>query len=317
MPDQPTLIFGLVALVGSGLAGVRPQVALGRRARARHNRGMAVVTPEGLARFRADGFLALEGVFDDAACDALRTRAAELVEDFDADSHRSIFTTDEQARRTDDYFLDSAERIHFFFEAEAFDEQGRLRQAKAQSINKIGHALHDLDPVFAAFSRAPAVAALVAAAGLPEPVLLQSMLIFKQPRIGGAVTCHQDSTFLHTVPERVLGLWVALEDATIDNGCLWVLPGGHREGLRSRFVRRERATHTVVLDPSPWDESKLVPVPAKKGTVILLDGLVPHASHANRSAVSRQAYTLHLISARDAYPDSNWLQRTTPARGFA
>lgn len=270
-----------------------------------------------LAQYRRDGFLVLENVLDGARCDALRARADELVEGFDAEAHRTIFTTDEQSRRTDDYFLDSADRIHFFFEEEAFDEAGRLRQAKARSINKIGHALHDLDPEFDRFSRAPELAELVADTGLPSPLLMQSMYIFKQPFIGGEVRCHQDSTFLHTQPERLLGLWFALEDATLENGCLWAIPGGHHGGLRSRFVRQGRTTSTEVLDATPWDEAGLIPLELGRGGVVLLDGLVPHYSKANRSPRSRHAYTLHLVSGEDAYPQSNWLQRTIPARGFS
>lgn len=270
-----------------------------------------------LAQYRRDGFLVLENVLDGARCDALRARADELVEGFDAEAHRTIFTTDEQSRRTDDYFLDSADRIHFFFEEEAFDEAGRLRQTKARSINKIGHALHDLDPEFDRFSRAPELAELVADTGLPSPLLMQSMYIFKQPFIGGEVRCHQDSTFLHAQPERLLGLWFALEDATLENGCLWAIPGGHHGGLRSRFVRHGRTTSTEVLDATPWDEERLIPLELGRGGVVLLDGLVPHYSKANRSPRSRHAYTLHLVSGDDAYPQSNWLQRTIPARGFS
>lgn len=269
------------------------------------------------ARFSEDGFLVLEGLVDPARCDALRARADELVEDFDAEAHRSIFTTDDQARRTDDYFLDSADRIHFFFEEEAFDEHGALRQPKARSINKIGHALHDLDPEFDRFSRTPELAEVAADLDLRSPLLMQSMYIFKQPLIGGEVRCHQDSTYLHTYPERLLGLWFALEDATLDNGCLWAIPGGHRLGLRSRFVREGRRTRTEVLDPTPSDESNLVPLEVARGSVILLDGLVPHYSRANRSPHSRHAYTLHLVSGEDAYPATNWLQRASPARGFS
>jgi phytanoyl-CoA hydroxylase len=269
------------------------------------------------ARFDRDGFLVLEELIPASRCDALRARADELVEGFDAEAHRSIFTTDEQARRTDDYFLDSADRIHFFFEEEAFDERGALRQPKARSINKIGHALHDLDPEFDRFSRAPELAELTADLGFRAPLLMQSMYIFKQPLIGGEVRCHQDSTFLHAAGDRLLGLWFALEDATVDNGCLWAIPGGHRHGLRSRFVREGRATRTEVLDATPWDEAQLVPLELGRGGVVLLDGLAPHYSRANRSPRSRHAYTLHLVSAEDEYPATNWLQRTTPARGFA
>jgi phytanoyl-CoA hydroxylase len=257
-----------------------------------------------LDRYRADGYLILRGFVDPAACDALRARAAELLAGFTPDAERSIFTTDEQVRNTDDYFLGSGDKIRFFFE-----EDGR-------TINKIGHALHDLDPEFERFSRTPQLAALVAALGLDDPRLVQSMYILKSPFVGGEVRCHQDSTFLHTEHEAMVGLWFALEDARTDNGCLWAIPGGHREGLRTRFIRDGRDTHFDVLDARPWDHGRLVPLEVAKGDVIVLDGLCPHMSQANRSAASRHAYTLHVVSGASAYPSSNWLQRATPARGF-
>ena len=276
----------------------------------------AALTAAQRAAFAADGFLVLPGFVDPAACDALRARADALVAGFDPGPTRSIFTTDEQARRTDDYFLDSADGVGFFFEEEAFDATGALRGPVARSINKIGHALHDREPVFAAFSRTPALAALVAALDVADPRLIQSMYIFKQPFIGGEVRCHQDATFLHTVPDRLIGLWFALEDARQDNGCLWALPGGHRAGLRARFVRTGRATRMDVLDPTPWPDAGLVPLEVGKGALVVLDGHLPHLSRANRSPASRHAYTLHVVSGASAYPSSNWLQRATPARGF-
>ena len=271
------------------------------------------------AQFREEGFLVLDGFCDAAACDALRERATELVAGFEPGERRTIFTTDEQARRTDDYFLDSGDKIRFFFEEHAFDTGGDLVQPKEQSINKIGHAMHDLDPVFDRFSRTPALAALVRDLGIDDPRLMQSMYIFKQPRIGGEVKCHQDATFLHTAPESMVGLWFAVEDAHRDNGCLWAIPGGHKAGLKARFIRdADRHTHLDVLDATPFDEGQRVCLEVKKGSLIVLDGLVPHMSEANRSPVSRHAYTLHVVGGGSAYPETNWLQRarSMPARGF-
>ena len=123
--------------------------------------------------------------------------------------------------------------IRFFVEEEAPDQ-----------LNKIGHALHDLDPVFDRFSRQPRLAALARELGLEPPLLLQSMYLFKQPHVGGEVGWHQDATYLHTDPLSVTGFWIALDDADRDNGCLMALPGAHRGPLRQWFRREgERAGH--------------------------------------------------------------------------
>jgi phytanoyl-CoA hydroxylase len=263
-----------------------------------------------LDAFRHDGFLVIEDFVDGKACDRLRRRAQELVNGFEPDEVASIFSTTDQENLTDEYFLESGGKIRFFFEEEAFDPLGALRQEKALSINKIGHAMHDLDPEFERFSRTPAIAGLVAQLGFADPLALQSMYIFKQPRIGGAVTYHQDSTYLYTEPASVIGLWFALEDANKDNGCLWALPGGHTQGIKTRFRRKESGgVELVTLDASPWPEAEFLPLEVPKGTLVVLHGALPHGSAPNRSEWSRHAYTLHIIDGACRYPADNWLQR--------
>lgn len=277
------------------------------------------ISQQQVARFKDEGFLVLEGFAEERECDRLRARAEALVQEFDPSDVVSIFSTHEQNRLTDEYFLTSGDKIRFFFEENAFNPDGTLKYEKEKSINKIGHALHDLDPVFARFSRSQKIRDVAAAVGLEDSVLVQSMYIFKQPNIGGEVTCHQDSTFIYTEPIDIVGLWFALEDATIENGCLWAIPGGHRRGLKSRWLRTaNNRMEFEVYDPEPWPESELVPLEVSKGSLIVLHGLLPHLSHENRSARSRHAYTLHLVPAEAKYPADNWLQRpsTMPFRGF-
>ena len=275
-----------------------------------------------VAAFERDGFLVIPDAVDPAACDELMARAGEIVDAFDP-ATVSIFSTQEQTRTSDEYFLASGDRISCFFEADAFDAQGGLRQDKAVSINKIGHALHDLDPTFDRFSRQAAIAEAARSVGFEDPKLLQSMYIFKPPHIGGEVTCHQDSTFLFTDPMTVVGFWVALQDATIDNGCLWAQPGGHLGPLRKRFVLdADGGTRFEELDPTPFPEPggpELVPLEAAKGTLVLLHGLLPHWSDVNRSDTSRHAFTVHVIDGTAEYPPENWLHRGDhlPLRGFA
>jgi phytanoyl-CoA hydroxylase len=268
--------------------------------------------------FERDGYLVLPGFVPKGECAALQARMADLVGAFEPDEVANIFSTTAQDHAQSRYFLESGDQIRFFFEAEAFDGAGRLRQSKDRSINKVGHALHDLDPIFDRFSRRPALAELVRDLGIALPLLLQSMYIFKQPRIGGEVTCHQDAAFLHTEPLSVMGLWFALEDATVENGCLHAARGGHKGPLRSRFVRHGMRTETVILDPMPLPTSGLVPLEVEAGTLVVLHGLLPHWSAPNRSERSRHAYTLHVIDGRAQYSADNWLQRAPemPLRGF-
>ena len=151
-----------------------------------------------------------------------------------------------------------------------------------------------------------------------QPLLLQSMYLFKQPQIGAEVGWHQDATYLHTRPVTVTGLWIALDDADRDNGCLMALPGGHRGALRQRFHRVGDRLVTETLDDAPWPDTPPVALEARRGSLVVLHGLLPHASAPNRSARPRHAYALHLIDGRAEYPADNWLQRPDlPLRGFA
>ncbi len=272
-----------------------------------------------VAAYHEAGVLVLRDFVPVEACRRLQQRAHELVAEFDPADVRSVFSTTKQTQLDDSYFIDSGDKIRFFLEDGAFDEQGKLRQSKEHCLNKMGHAMHDLDPVFDAFSRTPDLAEAARRIGFADPAILQSMYIFKPPHIGGEVVCHQDSTYIYTEPESCIGFWFALEDATLENGCMHFIPGGHRFPLRKRNYRNgEGKLVTETLDDTPWPEERKVAAEVAAGTLVIFDGRMPHLSAANRSSKSRHAYTLHVIDRRCHYPENNWLQRsdTLPLRGF-
>ena len=277
-----------------------------------------------LADWERDGFLVLPGFVPRQHCEALKAHVEALLGAIDSerDGTLTVFSTTEQSHAQHEWFLGSGDTVRWFFEDGAI-AGGQLTRPVPLAVNKIGHAMHDLDPVFDSFSRTPELAAVAADLGFEDPRLLQSMYIFKQPGIGGEVICHCDHSFLWTEPQSVVGLWFAIEDATTANGCMWALPGGHRIPAKTRFrlidpTDRSRGTVTDVLDDTPYPVDDLVPLEAAAGTLIALNGTLPHWSAANTSDRSRHAYTLHLIDGTADYLADNWIQRQpgSPLRGF-
>ena len=260
--------------------------------------------------YHRDGCLVLEACFSGTEMDRLKAAAAKIVDDFDPNSSRSVFSTQDQSLSRDDYFLSSGDKVRCFFEEDAFDDKGELKQDKSLSINKIGHALHVLDPVFAAFSHSAKIKDIVQALGTRQPQIHQSMYIFKQPKIGGVIRWHQDATYFYTTPISVITLWFAVEDATIQNGCIQVKKGGGETPLKEQFTRdKDDNTALRVLENTPWpQDEEALPLEVKKGSLIVFNGLLPHFSAPNVSDTSRHAYTLHITSASSTYAKENWLQ---------
>jgi phytanoyl-CoA hydroxylase len=259
--------------------------------------------------FIKNGYLILPDFVSIYTCHKLIAEQHNILQTYKNTSDiKVIFNTDNQQHAQEKYFFDSARSIKLFYEKDAFDEHGSLITPITQAVNKIGHALHDLNAVFKEFSYNQQLRDLVIALGIAQPKIVQSMYLLKQPKIGNQVDLHQDSTFLYTNPETCIGLWFALEDATIQNGCLWAIPGEHRSSLRERLITEDHATTLKILDHTPFNLSNAVPLEVAAGTLIVLHGRLPHYSEYNHSTVSRHAYSLHVIDDVAEYPASNWLQ---------
>ena len=273
-----------------------------------YNKSDLPLNKEMLNFWNNNGYLIIEDFKTHKECDELINRSKELIEEQDFNNQQSVFDTVSQSHNDDNYFLESGDKIRFFFEEKANLDEENVKTNKQYIVNKIGHALHDLDDKFIAFSKNEQLDQIAKAIGFQDPLLLQSMYIFKQPKIGGEVVCHQDSTFLMTEPESTVGFWFALEDANKDNGCLQVASGGHKGPLRKLFKRENNQMKMEELSNEPFPETDTF-VEVKKGTLVLLHGRLPHYSCENKSPNSRHAYTIHAIDGKSKYLDYNWLQR--------
>jgi phytanoyl-CoA hydroxylase len=283
-----------------------------------------LLSEEQVAGWHAQGFIVLPAFASAEEVASLRSAGDALLSTFEPALHPSVFSTTRQTETSDEHFLASADKVSFFLEEGVAAPDGTLTRAKELCVNKIGHALHELHPVFSAWTCSLRNGELLRALGLQKPAAMQSMLICKQPELGGVVVPHKDSCFLHTSPaDTCLGLWLALEDATKENGCLWVVPGSHKEPVTDRFVLTDdRKTKWAGGQPPSFpglgdseEEARAngyIPLEAKAGTLVMLHGFALHASRANTSSMSRHAYSVHYVDSDAVWEPTNWLQKAAP-----
>ena len=274
-------------------------------------------------QFNDDGFAIIQNFFDRSIIDELKIETEKLVSQFENDEKSGLYIfTAGTEMKSDQYFLESGDKIRYFLEKDAFDYDGNLVVNIKHSLNKIGHALHWLNPVFRRFTFNEKFKQLAMAIGLKDPVIVQSMIIFKNPKIGGEVVEHQDASYLHTFPKpngSVIGFWIPFEDATEQNGCLEFIPGSHQTiPLSSRWIRSKNPINGSIqmkhTNPDVKYVGQFIPAPAKSGSCVVIDGMVVHRSAPNHSDLPRPIYTFHMFD-RAKFDDSrwdenNWLQPT-------
>ena len=165
------------------------------------------------------------------------------------------------------------------------------------------HFPHKVSPVMRGYLDHPAmVQALLQIIG-PDIKCMQSMLFIKSAGKPGQAW-HQDEDYIPTRDRSLTGGWIALDDATTDNGCLWVLPGSHKHGVLwpQEFQQDPRFDCAEQSIGFPYSDSDAVPVEVKAGTIVLFNGYTLHRSLPNTSSGYRRVLVNHYMSASSLLP---------------
>jgi len=166
------------------------------------------------------------------------------------------------------------------------------------------HFPHKISPVIKAFLSQKNIVKVLESIVSPNVKCMQSMLFIKGPGKAGQAW-HQDEYFIPTRDKSLVGAWIAIDDATIDNGCLWIIPGSHKVGYIMPRIENNNNEYADVdtVDISNYSHDKIIPVEVKSGSVVFFNGYLLHSSLRNKSKDHfRTALVNHYMSAESMLP---------------
>jgi phytanoyl-CoA hydroxylase len=260
------------------------------------------LTPDHLHRFRSEGYLAFANVLSPNELRDARDALSDL-------THRLT-----QANGDDVTFVtgkSNAAGIHsgavFRFKANScfmqlepgFDPTGSSFEQLELHVRKYMNFVCEAADLRRLVEAREGIRRIVEGLIGPNAILFQEMALVKPPFVGSEKPWHQDNAYFSVAPlDSIVGVWIALDDAGVENGCMHVIPGGHTIGPLQHFHGRD-----CEIIEGKLDTSKAVPVPIPAGGAMFFYGLLPHETPPNRSAQRRRALQFHYRSEKSRIVD--------------
>jgi phytanoyl-CoA hydroxylase len=237
-----------------------------------------VLTDDQVQHYRDHGYLVVEGLFGSEDCRRLMEHARDLVEGRTAPTGQ------------------------VWIEQAALDQGIVTEENRFEHLFKIGHQMHHHPGPFHEYATLPRLVEMLAQLIGPDVKCVQSMFIDKPPGVGTGQPYHQDAWYLKTEPDTLMALWIALEDADVENGCLAVVPGSHADPIHP-VEEPEDAMQAKIYRITAVGARKRPEalVPLKAGSGVFFTGHVLHRSGHNRSGRHRRSYVLHYADARSKW----------------
>ncbi len=227
--------------------------------------GLDAVTDDHINQFREQGYLVIHDAFDAVEVESALAGLVDLIAGKYADFKGIMFESKARDR------LDSL-----------------LPEERQDYVRKIAWFV-EYEPRLKALSHHPRLLNVLARIIGEEPGLFQDMGLIKPPLIGREKPWHQDFAYFNLpMGTQVVGVWVALDEALIENGCMHVIPGSHREGPVVHFQRRD----WQICD-TDVQVARSVAIPLKPGGILLFDGLLHHGTPPSQSTRRRRAVQYH------------------------
>ena len=239
---------------------------------------MPEISDDQAAHYRREGYLVIPSVLPPPHVEACKAALSDLMQD-------------RIPRRSTNIYYEARQSI-----------EGLSADERELRVRRLDSFCDDHPALAAAANSRRLHAALDQLFGIGR-TLFQEMALVKPPGIGAAKPWHQDASyFMLRDPSHVIGTWIALDAATLDNGCMQFIPRSQLDGavphvqesLASCFIRPDR------LSPRP-----VVAVPMQPGDAVVFHGLIQHFTDDNRSATRRRALQFHFCQLGAAWGDSD------------
>lgn len=231
-----------------------------------------LLSGEQLEAYQRDGYLLVENLVSEAEVAALRERLREITHG-------------------------GRDRTGLYVQIEPRVERGELTVAHpGDGIRKIDFLVQN-DDLFRGLGLHPNIVGIIAQILGPDIKLFRNSLLLKPPDVGSQKGWHQDSPYWPINPMELCSCWFPLDNATLENGCMAVLPGQHRRGP----LPHVSVTDDYVIAEEAIDRSQAVFAPMQAGSGLFFHSLLPHYTSPNRSQTWRRAIALTYMSARSRY----------------
>jgi len=166
------------------------------------------------------------------------------------------------------------------------------------------HFPHKISPLIKKFLSHKNITKVLSKIVSPNVKCMQSMLFVKAPGKAGQAW-HQDEYYIPTRDKSLVGAWIAVDDATVENGCLWLIPGSNKPGYMRKRVDNtsDEYADEDTIDVSDYKTNEIIPVEVKSGTVVFFNGYTLHSSLRNKTTdCFRTALVNHYMSAESMLP---------------